>query len=1116
MLLEKRLRIKVILIFYCVFLLPYSGQAQPEVYLSSRIDPITNDSPITIYVDFSEDLSGLESTDFEITNGSIVGEVAKYSGGFKFGQYGLGDGEFASIIELETDGNGNIYVLDNSQKKIQVFDKEGNFIKSFGEAGDNPGQFNSPAEMVLDGTGNIYIGSSDGRVEKYDNDGNYLLTIGNGNYGEEEGDFKYVNGIELDSDENIYVLDGQNYRVQVFDADGNFLRAFGESSEGIGGFFKVPTLMSMDADENLYVGFPGVNELTIYLYDKMGNYINKRMLSNYTYGPFHASVSEIFVDGKGQIFTTNYLNIFDVFYNSIHKFNEQGELVKSYDLDQEQYQPYSLTVDHLERIIVSSSKYDFVEVIETEYYSYKAYLQPENEGVVTIQLPENTVENPEGVRNGESNVLEFNYEETNPTVTISTSTPSTTSEFPFVFDVQFSEPVKSFTEEDFSIEGFLKIEITGGDDTYQAKIWPKGNDNYNIKIPGLQVHDLAGNFNEASNTVNINFETTVPEVVLETTEVSPTDSDEIIVKVDFTEPITGLDKSDFSIRYASVKDFCCVSTDTIESMELVLEPLYDRLVEVYLVSDGVHSLAGNNVGESNHIELIYDVESPNFYIRNDLGDKYLRTNASPINLYVYFNEEVDGLEINDFQVSGANITSLEPYTKVLYPGTVAYHLILEPEEDGKIEVSLLDGAVTDQIGNTNETSDVYELEYSTSRPSVQLSTDYDFYKDPQGTIYFFIRFDKDIDEESLNFDLDFEVEGGSMGYITSSGKDYTAKVRPLNNSYSGEIKVKLLASKVEDLFGNNNLESNELSIKFDRSPMTISMTSETEKFDKPKFTLEVKFSEEVSGLEFEDFTAFNCKINSWSESDKAYPWEKVYHLEVESFVDEGWVEIGLDKGAAYYNDILETPEAYFEVFIDSSPPEVYISSSLSSIISGEHIPIIIQVDDPVFDFQVDPISCLVFDDLCFTERDITVIGADITNFKGSFGNYTCDLVPSSNHVEISIDANVAYNIMDLGNLPSNVLEFKNYGENTVLNVANEKLQPLSTWVDTKKTLHIKLSENFHQGIVSIMDYSGRKIESHLFYSDHSTFNMEQYQPGVYLVNIQYSSHTYRSKILISK
>jgi hypothetical protein len=91
-----------------------------------------------------------------------------------------------------------------------------------GVPGDN---FNRTAGVAWDAQGNIYVadglasGVGNARVAKFDKDAHFIKSWGS--RGTEPGQFNAVRGIAIDAKGLVYVADGGNKRIQVFDADGN-------------------------------------------------------------------------------------------------------------------------------------------------------------------------------------------------------------------------------------------------------------------------------------------------------------------------------------------------------------------------------------------------------------------------------------------------------------------------------------------------------------------------------------------------------------------------------------------------------------------------------------------------------------------------------------------------------------------------------------------------------------------------------------------------------------------------------------------------------------------------------------------------------------------------------
>jgi len=75
----------------------------------------------------------------------------------KWGTRGTGDGHFSHPAGLVIDGEGNVYVADSENYRIQVSDPHGRFPRKWGTQGTGDGQFDHPRELATDGDGNVYV-----------------------------------------------------------------------------------------------------------------------------------------------------------------------------------------------------------------------------------------------------------------------------------------------------------------------------------------------------------------------------------------------------------------------------------------------------------------------------------------------------------------------------------------------------------------------------------------------------------------------------------------------------------------------------------------------------------------------------------------------------------------------------------------------------------------------------------------------------------------------------------------------------------------------------------------------------------------------------------------------
>lgn len=220
---------------------------------------------------------------FTLLNGCYSGDAPSQPDVLVWGRRGLDDGRFLKPRAITIDDQDRLYIVDMTSR-IQVFDRDGSFIRSWrtpkckqgkpcglsishdgllmvcdthyfrvlfytpegervpertigGTNGRGPGEFGFVTDVVQDSKGNYYVseyGDYD-RIQKFSPDGQYVYQWGQ--HGTEPGQFLRPQGLAMDDQDQLWVADASNHRIQVFDVSGDepvFVKSLGSNGSSPG------------------------------------------------------------------------------------------------------------------------------------------------------------------------------------------------------------------------------------------------------------------------------------------------------------------------------------------------------------------------------------------------------------------------------------------------------------------------------------------------------------------------------------------------------------------------------------------------------------------------------------------------------------------------------------------------------------------------------------------------------------------------------------------------------------------------------------------------------------------------------------------------------------------
>ena len=158
---------------------------------------------------------------------------------------------FKKPTAIAIDGENRILVVDESQDKLKIFNREGELLLRGGNAALELSSLVLPAGVAADSAGNIYITDAESHfVIKLDRQGKFAGRWGE--FGSDDKGFNSPLGIAVDTHDNVYVVDAGNSRIKKYSAQGQFLKAWGKKGAR-DGTFDWPRSIAVDPGGNLFV-----------------------------------------------------------------------------------------------------------------------------------------------------------------------------------------------------------------------------------------------------------------------------------------------------------------------------------------------------------------------------------------------------------------------------------------------------------------------------------------------------------------------------------------------------------------------------------------------------------------------------------------------------------------------------------------------------------------------------------------------------------------------------------------------------------------------------------------------------------------------------------------------
>ncbi|MBL7182818.1 MAG: SMP-30/gluconolactonase/LRE family protein [Anaerolineae bacterium] len=231
----------------------------------------------------------------------------------RWGSRGSEDGQFDWANDLAVDDDGNVYLADGRNSRVQKFDSDGAFLTKWGTSGEGQGQFTQPTGIAFDAAGAVYVlDLGTARVQKFSPSGDFLSVFIEGR----SHGFSNPGDLVSDQEGNFHVVDSGMHRIQKFDRDGQYLAYWGQQGSGPGQF-ELPSSAVVDGEGYIYVADKG-NE-RVQKFDAQGRFVAQWRV--------RGEVSHIAIVSGGRLYVT------DPSHNRIWIFSASGGLRGVYQND---------------------------------------------------------------------------------------------------------------------------------------------------------------------------------------------------------------------------------------------------------------------------------------------------------------------------------------------------------------------------------------------------------------------------------------------------------------------------------------------------------------------------------------------------------------------------------------------------------------------------------------------------------------------------------------------------------------------------------------------------------------------------------------------------------------
>ncbi|WP_182440225.1 Ig-like domain-containing protein [Colwellia sp. RSH04] len=797
--------------------------------ISSSVAPLTSISPIPFQIAFSEEIEGLEVSDFSVVNGTANNLVKVSDKLFTFDIVSPTDGATTTVQLLAGNVNelgvGTQQNIDSNLVSVEfdtaalpsaIVNVPANTKVNSGPATATVTYINATEHFLTSDKVNLYFTGTASTLNFVDNEtSNSDIVVINGDTANPTitisnltGDGDLTLGIDAATARNAQgPVDPIANSSEAFSVDNTAptVSISSAASNPINSSFNVLINFTDTLINSIDTGIVGFAVEDISLTNAtLSNFSGSNGSYSATVNPISDGVVALDINagiaqdahGNNNLAATKYAISYDTSKPTV-SVSASAAVYNSPFTASINFSDDMTGFDLVDLNAVNASLSAFSAISASEY---SVLVTPSANGNISLSIAENVAQNAIGNLNQASNVLSVSYDIISPAAVIASSQSEVNGAFSATID--FTESVTGFDINDLTVSNATLSAFTSiSAQEYSVIVTPQAAGSVTLVINANVATDIVGNANLTSNTLSVTYDNSAPGVVISSSQSEVNGA--FLATIDFTESVTGFDINDLTVTNATLTTFTSV---TAQQYTVLVTPQSSGSASVSINADVAIDAVGNFNLASNVLSVSYDNTSPEVVISSAESAVNGAFSAT-----IEFTEDVTGFDVNDFMVTNA---ALSKFTSVT---AQHYTVLVTPQASGNVSLSINANVALDKVGNLNLASNTLSVTYNTDKPTLEITS-------PGANVNAAFVATFTFSEQVTGFDVsDVNATNASLSQFDAiSAIEYTVLVTPIA---SGEVTLVVYAGAAQNMLGNLSQASNTLTLTYDASaPIIISTT----------------------------------------------------------------------------------------------------------------------------------------------------------------------------------------------------------------------------------------------------------------------------------------------------